>query len=106
MGMVVDLHGCIYLDAWRFLKKIKPTIKDKSAATNFEFRTVGTTALWSLCILGVLCDQQFGRDEHKVDTKDRTFIAHTPQPKSSNFCLLGLPLMSVHALSWSREISV
>ena len=36
---------CIYLDAWRFLKKIKPTIKDKSAATKFEFRPVGTTAL-------------------------------------------------------------
>jgi len=48
--------------------------------------------LCDLCDRGVLCDREFGHDEHKDDKKDTTFIAHKSSTQKFEFLLSRLQL--------------
>jgi len=67
----------------------EPNLNLQPESSNSALRA---TTLCCLRIRGRLCDQQFGHDGHKVDTKDTTFIAINSQLKSSNCSLPGLQL--------------
>jgi len=46
-----------------------------------NFVRYGPVRGYNFVIFGVLCDQHFGHDEHRVDTKDSTSIARKSSTK-------------------------